>query len=150
MKNITSVLILVGVCLFYSADFYGSVNGENLNVRCATPKFDVEYKNSKAVFVGEVVNVEKDGDKKIIEFKVKKYWKGVKETKVKISVYETPRWQSPFDVSETHVVFAKDDEEGGLRDGRCSRSKDLEGLSADLEDDLKKLGEGKTCIDLKD
>ncbi len=149
MKKFISVFLLIGICLVYSSDFYGFVNEENVILRCATPNFEKEYKNSKAVFIGEVINVEKDGNKKITEFKVKKYWKGIKETKVKVTVYENPRFQSPFDEGETHVVFAKDDEEGGLRDGRCSRSKDMNGFSPFLKDDLKKLGKGKTCIDLE-
>jgi hypothetical protein len=150
MKKIISALLIVGFCLSYSMDNYGSVNEENLNLRCAFPKFEKEYENSKAVFIGEVINVEKDGNKKITEFRVKKYWKGIKESKVKVTVYENPRFQSPFDKGETHLVFAKEfEEDEGLQDGRCSRSKDMNGLSSDLEDDLKKLGEAKTCINLQ-
>lgn len=149
MKKTILTLLMISICLVYSPNFYGLTEENHLSVKCAIMKFDAEYKNSKAVFVGEVINIEREGDKKIIEFKVKTFWKGIEDSKIKIIVYENTRFESPFDKGETHLVFAKDNEEGGLWDGRCSRSKDLNGSSADLEDDLKSLGKGKTCISLE-
>lgn len=148
MKNLVIVFFLIGLVFIGSTDFYVSSANESLEAKCAIQKFDAAYKNAKAVFVGEVIAEEKDGDKKIFVFKVKKFWKGIEDAKVKVAVYENPRFQAPYDFGETHLVFAKDDEEGGLFDGRCSRSKDLDGFSSDLKDDLKQLGEGKTCINL--
>ncbi len=149
MKKTILAFLTISICLVYSPNYYGLTAENHLSAKCAIMKFDAEYKNSKAVFIGEVINIEKDGDKKIIEFKVKKFWKGIKDSKIKVTVYENFRFESPFDKSETHLVFAKDNEEGGLWDGRCSRSKDLNGTSSDLEDDLKALGKGKTCDSLE-
>ena len=145
MKELSLIVLLSAAIFTGLANFNFSNANEYSSVKCAVPKFDTAYKNAEAVFVGKVLAVEKDGDKKIIEFKIEKFWKGVNKAKVKISVYENFRFQSPYDVGETHLVFAKlnkDSEE--LWDGRCSRSKDLEGFSPDLKDDLEKLGEGKT------
>jgi hypothetical protein len=149
MKNLIWLCLLVGLFFISSSGSKVSSASENLNAKCATPNFERAYKNARAVFIGEVIGVEKDGDKKIFEFKVKKFWKGIEGAKVKVITYENRRYQPPYDVGETHLVFAKDDEEGGLYDGRCSRSRDLNGLSPSLKDDLKELGEGKTCISLE-
>ena len=118
MSKVISLFLIVGVLFeLFDGTIYGSVNEENKSLRCAFQKFEKEYENSKAVFVGKVINVEKDGNKKITEFKVKKYWKGIKGSKVKVTVYENPRFQSPFDEGEIHLVFAKQGEKDGLRDG---------------------------------
>jgi hypothetical protein len=152
MKNLATFCLLIGAVWFFSAGFVPATNGMNeaSEPRCAVQKFDAAYKNAKAVFIGEVVGEEQDGDRKIFEFKVKKFWKGIEETRVKITVYESPRYQAPYETGETHLVFAGENEDGELTDGRCSRSKDLKGTSADLDEDLKSLGEGKTCIGLAD
>ena len=152
MKYLSAVFLLVGTISAVSAGFASATNATNeaFMPRCAVQKFDAAYKNAKAVFIGEVVGEEQDGDKKIFEFKVKKFWKGIGESRVKVAVYESPRYQAPYEVGETHLVFAGEGEDGELTDGRCSRSKDLRGTSADLDDDLKSLGEGKTCISLED
>lgn len=152
MKNLFVCFLFIGLVFVGSSNFYVSSASTNksLEAKCAIQKFDDEYANSKAVFIGEVISVEIDGDKKIYEFKVKKYWKGIEDTKVKVAVYENMRFQSPYNAEKTFLVFAKEDENGELFDQRCSRSKDLNGTSADLKDDLKKLGEGKTCISLED
>lgn len=149
MKKIILTFLTINICLICSSDFYGLTGRNYLSADCIFPTFASEYKNSKAVFIGEVINIEKDGDKKIVEFKVKKYWKGIEDSKIKIIVYENFTFVSPYDKGETHLVFAKDNEEGGLWDDKCSRSKDLNGTSSDLEDDLKALGKGKTCISLE-
>lgn len=114
--------------------------------KCAIPKFDDEYENSKAVFVGTVNDVKKDGDKKIFEFEVSKYWKGIESKIVKVVVTENIRFQAQFKLDGQYLVFAKDDEEGGLWDGRCSRSRDLEGFGGEVEEDLAKLGDAKIFI----
>lgn len=148
MKNLVALFLLVGMFFVSSADLNVSSANEVLEAKCAMPKFDDAYKNAKAVFIGEVIGVEIAGDKKIFKFRVKKFWKGIEEATVKVAVYENLRFQAPYYASDTFLVFANDDEEGGLVDGRCSRSKALNGTSPDLKDDLKKLGKGKTCINL--
>ncbi len=149
MKKIILAVLTITICILYSPNFYGLAVENHSPMNCIIRGFEGEYKNSKAVFIGEVINIEKEGDKKIIEFKVKKFWKGIKDSKVKVVVYETFRFESPFDIGETHLVFAKDNGAGELWNHRCSRSKDLNGTSSDLEDDLKSLGKGKTCINLE-
>jgi hypothetical protein len=148
MRNLTAFFLLIGLFLISSNNFeVSSANGPT-NAKCAMLNFEQAYDQAKAVFVGEAIAIETDGDKKIFEFKVKKFWKGIEDTKIKVSVYENMRYQSPYKVGETFLVYAKDDEEGGLFDGRCSRSRDIEGFDPSLKEDLKSLGEGKTCISL--
>lgn len=141
------------LCLVISLIGYSDnrkVTAENSrNAKCAMLTFKQAKKRAKAIFVGEVISVEKEGNKKIIEVQVEKYWKGIEDPIVKIKVSENFRYQSPYKVGETHLVYAKDDENGGLWDGRCSRSRNVEGFSPSLKEDLKKLGKAKTCIPLK-
>ncbi len=135
----------VGFCFLFDNS---TVQAESNAPKCAIQKFDDEYKNSKAVFVGKVVKEKKDGNKKIFEFEVSKYWKGIESKMVKVVVTENMRFQAQFKLDGNYLVFAKDNEEGGLWDGRCSRSRDLEGFGGEVEEDLTKLGDAKTCIDL--
>ena len=109
--------------------------------KCATPAFPEQYKNSKAVFVGKVLSIREEGDKKIFEFKIEKYWKGIKTKKVEVDVYETPRYQAWYEVGKKYLVYARDDD-GKLVDGRCSRSREIG--DDFIRNDLKKLGKGKT------
>ncbi|REJ75622.1 MAG: hypothetical protein DWQ47_09135 [Acidobacteria bacterium] len=112
-------------------------------VRCAIPTFEVEFERSQAVFIGKVISIEKDADRKVFEFEIEKFWKGVEESKVVVTVSENPRFQAQFTKGGRFLVFAKADEEGGLFDGRCSRSKDLDRNPEGAEEDLDKLGPGK-------
>ena len=149
MRKTAAVILFIGVVCIFSGSSYASNAFESANAKCAVPRFEQAYKDAKAVFVGEVINIEEEGDKKIVEFKVKKYWKGIEDTKIKVTVNENFRFQSPYEFGENHLVFAKLNEDSGeLWDGRCSRSKDLEGFSPDLKGDLKSLGKAKTCISL--
>ncbi len=111
--------------------------------RCAIQTFDKEYAASKAVFVGRVVGESKDGDSKTFEFEVERYWKGDDLAKVNVTVHENPRFQAQYGIGGRFLVFAKGDGEGGLVDGRCSRSKDLDRFPEGAEEDLEKLGKGK-------
>lgn len=114
--------------------------GFNLsNGRCAIPPFKQAFERSSAVFVGEVKSEKKEGDTKIFEFEIEKYWKGAKNRKIVINVYETPRYQAWFKVGGKYLIFAEAGEDKELRVGRCSRSRDAEEASEDLE----KLGNGK-------
>ena len=109
--------------------------------KCATLGFNEEFKYSKVVFVGKVLSIgEEPGSKKIIEFKVAKYWKGIKTKKVEVTVYETSRYQAWYEVGKSYLVYARNDE-GKLMDGRCSRSREMSDNF--IKDDLKRLGKGR-------
>ena len=82
---------------------------------------------------------EKSGDVRTFEFKVEKYWKGSMKKKVEIFVYETRRFQAPFEKGGKYLIYAGADDEGKLGVSRCSRSRDFESV----EEDLQKLGKGK-------
>jgi hypothetical protein len=107
--------------------------------KCAIPPFQSAYQEAKAVFVGEVVGDEKDGDTRTFDFKVEKYWKGRKTKKIEILVYETTRFQAWFRKGEKYLIYANVDNDGKLRVGRCSRSRDLDAAG----EDLQKLGKGR-------
>lgn len=107
--------------------------------KCAIPSLKSAFQNSGAVFAGKVLSVTKSGDEKTFEFRVQKYWKGANRKKIKVSVGETARFQAWFQVGESYLVFARMDEDGKLRDGRCSGSK----LLSEASKDLKELGRAK-------
>ena len=116
--------------------------------KCAFPDFEKSYERSHSVFLGEVIDVEKEGKKKHFTFRVEKYWKGVSEKKVLLSVSENFRYQAPFKKGGVFLVFAKINQENGkLWDGRCSRSTRASEYSSTYEEDLTKLGKGKIPIE---
>ncbi len=147
MKRICATLVILGFVVLSAPNFYSSATNESL-VKCAMPNFKNAYKRAGAVFVGKVVSIKKEGDIKITKFKVSKFWKGVNKKYVVVRVFESRRVQSPYRDGRSYLVFAKKREKGGFWDGRCSRSRDVEGFSPSLKKDLKALGEGKTCISL--
>ncbi len=111
--------------------------------KCGVPAVGVAYKNSAAVFVGEVTSVVKDGDVKTFTLKVEKYWKGAAGETIEVSVQETMRYQAWFEVGEKYLVFARGDKgHGKLWEVRCSRSARL----ADASEDIKKLGRAKKPV----
>jgi len=114
-------------------------NFASANGKCAIPSFKAAFQNSSAVFAGEVLSETKSGDEKTFEFRVLKYWKGAGRKKIKVSVNETARYQAWYQVGEKYLVFARVDEDGRLRDGRCSASK----LLSEASKDLKTLGRAK-------
>ncbi len=124
----------------FSSDFQttNGANRVNFGSKCAMPTFQAAYRGSKAVFIGEVVGEVKDGDTRIFDFKVEKYWKGANTKRVRVYVYETARYRARFEEGGRYLVYAGMDAEGRLRDGRCSRSRD-----AEVAEDLQKLGKGK-------
>ena len=142
-------IIIAGFAIVFSAGILvfspSAQKAENTPLKneaekCAMLPFEAAYRESEAVFVGEVLSAEKKGDDKVFKFKVEKYWKGKNEKNVEVSVYESARFQAWFQTGEKYLVFAYD-EDGKLHDtARCSRSKDLENAS----EDLTKLGEGKS------
>ncbi len=144
MKN-----FFILVCFF----FFGLVSAQNsvaAPAKCAIPSFNNEFKNSAAVFVGEVIRSSKSGDKRSFVFRVRHFWKGVNSREIEVSVFENMRYQAGYEDGKSYLVFARSNEDGTLSDGRCSRSAEIGGYSGSLKDDLQTLGEPKTCIDLKE
>lgn len=142
------IRIIVALAAVFSAIGFGissnfqtasGANRVNFGAKCAIRSFEIAYRQSKAVFVGEVVGDEKNGDVRRFDFKVEKYWKGADAKRVEIHVYETARFQAWFKKSGKYLIYAPEDEDGKLRVDRCSRSRDAEFA----EEDLQKLGEGK-------
>ena len=123
----------------FSSNLQTAESAIDFNSKCAIASFQTAYSQSKVVFVGEVVGEEKNGDTKTFDFKIEKYWKGKNAKKIKINVYETSRYQAFFKKGEKYLIYATADEDGNLRVGRCSRSRDFE----NAEEDLQKLGKGK-------
>ena len=148
-----SILLFVFVIVIgFVGYFYESVSANTASptAKCAIMKFEKEYEFSKAVFIGEVLKIEKDGNARIFEFRVKRFWKGIDSKTVKVRVNERPSYQAQYKVGGRYLVFAKAKEEDDtLWDGRCSRSRDLAGFGGEVEEDIKKLGEAKTCVSLE-
>lgn len=136
--KIRFVVALAAVFSAISIGFSSNFRTAESASKCAVPNFQTAYRQSKAVFIGEVVGDEKTGDTRIFELKVEKYWKGVSRKRVRLYVYETARYQAWFEKGGRYLIYADTDEDGNLRVGRCSRSREAE----DAED-LPKLGKGK-------
>jgi hypothetical protein len=133
----TAVFSAIG--FFLSSNFQATESAGFINSRCAISSFRSAYRQSKAVFVGEVVGEEKNEDTKIFKFEVKQYWKGTNAKNIEINVYETTRFQAFFKKGEKYLIYATVDEDGKLYVGKCSRSNN----AASAAEDLRKLGKGK-------
>ena len=136
----TAVFSAIGVGFSSNFQTAESASRVKFGGKCAIPAFRSAYSQSKAVFVGEVVGEEKNGDLRSFDFKVEKYWKGADARRVEVLVYETARFQAWFKKGEKYLIYAPADENGKLRVYRCSRSRDVD----NAEEDLQKLGEGKS------
>ena len=109
-------------------------------MRCLThPKsVKVAVKQSKAVFLGEVLQIKTGGNYLQVRFRVERSWKGVSTEEFSVSTDNTV--ESPhYRVGEKYLVFA------GLYEGRmftgiCSRTKKVEYAQKDLD----QLGEGRS------
>ena len=109
-------------------------------MRCLTGPKSIKgvFKNSTAIFSGEVVEIRSGVNFLQARFRVERSWKGVEAEQV--SVFTENTAESPhYRVGEKYLVFA------GIRDGKlftgnCSRTKLLEYA----DEDLKQLGEGKS------
>ena len=96
-------LVTIGLVLtvFTSSKFETVAKESTISAKCAIREFNEELKYSKAVFVGKVLSIrEEPSSQKIIEFKVAKYWKGIKTKKVEVTVYETSRYQAWYEVGK--------------------------------------------------
>lgn len=136
---IALAFVFSAIVFGFSSNFQKAEGAVNFKSRCAIASFQTAYNQSKAVFVGEVVGDEKDGDTRKFDFKIEKYWKGADAKNVEILVYETSRYQAWFKKGEKYLIYAVADEDGKLHVGRCSRSRDVE----NAEEDLQKLGKAK-------
>ena len=138
MRYVCFAVICCLILLFSNVPAETKINAL-ANGKCALPSLKTALQNSGAVFVGEVLSEAKDGDERTFEFRVKKYWKGAGKKKIKVSVRETARYQAWYQVGESYLVFARTDEDGRLRDGRCSGSK----LLSEASKDLRELGRAR-------
>lgn len=108
---------------------------------CAKPAFSEKLKTSKAIFVGEIVEVKPAGNgKNAIKFRVERYWRGVKGSSM-VVVSNPPRCIGISDrVGEKYLVFAKN-YRGRLYTVACMSPK-----LKDAQEELKKLGGGKNVL----
>lgn len=149
MRKVILISLVLLATFIFSGNSKVSTASESSGARCAIPKFENAFENAKAVFVGKVLSKKSEGSLKIFELEVNKYWKGVEERKITINVYENPRYQAQFEIGKSYLVFAEADDNGKLFDRRCSRTKLVtENSVEDLSEDLEKLGDAKTCINL--
>lgn len=143
MKNYIFIVVLLGFSALAGGLPSNIQIAEAANTRsskCAVASVKSSLQYAKAVFSGEVVSEEKNGDVKTFKFKVDKFWKGEDTRTIEIFVYQTSRYQAVFREGEKFLVYAVADEDGRLSVKRCSRSKDLRYA----EQDLRELGAGKT------
>ncbi len=131
--------VFLAIGIFLSSDFQTTESAGLVNSKCFVRSFKTNYRQSKAVFVGEVVNDEKNGDIRTFKFNVEKYWKGANTKNVEVNAYETRRYQAGFKKGEKYLIYAGVDENGKLQIGRCSRSVE----AANATKDLEQLGKGK-------
>ena len=133
MKTVVLFLLISLTCVSPS-------HGTNATMRCINGPKSIKavFKNSTAVFSGEVVQIRSGVNFLQAQFRVEQSWKGVEAEEVSVFT-ENAAESTHYRVGEKYLVFA------GIRDGKlftgiCSRTKILEYA----EDDLKQLGEGKS------
>jgi hypothetical protein len=136
---VACAVVFSAIALAFSSNLQEAQGVGLANGKCAIPPFKEEFAASSAVFIGKVKSEKKEGNTRIFEFEVEKYWKGASKKKIEISVYETTRYQAFFEVGGKYLVYADAAEDKTLRVGRCSRSRD----AGDASEDLGKLGKGK-------
>ncbi len=99
--------------------------------------FEQEFDFSKAVFVGEVVEIDKSKPDAIVTFEVKKMWKGAKsETMVVRTNNQGKACGYVFRQGEQYLVYAYD--EGMLRTSICTRTAEVKSAAEDLKELNKK------------
>lgn len=145
MKVIIPALVFISVCIV-------GVDGALAQCACAHPNITAfeEFKNSEAVFIGEVVGsdiVEKPAHKTRddvydmeIKFKVKKVWRKSlpEEVSVRFLVYCCIR---KFEKGSEELVYAFKDDKGRLRMYCCcTRSRPLVDAAEDVKE-FKERGE---------
>jgi hypothetical protein len=137
--NFIALILLIVFSTFASDDPNLLSVSETVPADCAFASVEAAYKQSKAVFTGKVLNVEVVDGNKVYEFRVEKYWKGIKDRKIKIMAMTNMRYEPNYQGGKTYLIYAYADDKGGLRVGKCSRGSALEFA----KEDLKILGKGK-------
>ncbi len=139
---IIAILVLAGIIFtgFSNNKFAVSAKESSNFAKCAVMSLKDSLNYSDAIFVGKVLSVKEQDGKKIFEFKVEKYWKGIKIKKVEVGVFETTRYQAIYQVGERYLVYARK-EDGILMDRRCSRSSYA--ATGNAVSDIKQLGKSK-------
>lgn len=136
--TVLAVMTFVSVNLSNSLDSADTGSVEIASGKCRVPTLAEARAEAKAVFTGKVISVTQNERGKTFEFQVKKYWKGINGRKVSVKAFDSMRYQSFFVVGETYLIFAWADDDGALRDRRCSRSQAID----QAMEDLKVLGKG--------
>ena len=93
-----------------------------LGCECATRNdFEIEFALSKAVFVGEVIDMDNARPDATVTFQVNKMWKGAKSETVAVKTNNRGKACGfPFTRGERYLVYAYDD--GSLRTSICTRT----------------------------
>jgi hypothetical protein len=112
---------------------------------CSPPSQRSAYRDAKAVFIGQVIEVNektpippklKDAVFYGVKFRVEKAWKGARGREITLlsdmGLLSCAHWANKFRVGEKYLVYAYDKE---LFDFGCSRSVHLQYAS----DDIKRL-----------
>jgi hypothetical protein len=129
----------IGVCLFLITILFISSAKVQACAKCAIPNFEDAKVRAAAIFVGKVLSVNEEGTSKIFEFQVSKTWKGNGAKTVKVTYYESVRYQPIFEVGKEYLMFAESGDDRTLHVYRCSRSAAIENSAGDL----KLLGKAK-------
>jgi predicted nucleic-acid-binding Zn-ribbon protein len=141
MKFIKSI----GLCLFLLTVFGVGAAEVKACAKCATPNFAEAKVRAAAIFVGKVISVTEEGSSKIFEFQVSKTWKGDSKKTVKVTYFESVRYQPIYEVGKEYLMFAESGDDKVLHVYRCSRSAATENAA----DDLKLLGKAKKSKKVK-
>jgi hypothetical protein len=109
---------------------------------CGKPTFDEKLKISKAIFVGEIVEIKPAGNaQNAIKFRVDRHWRGVPDSYITvISDWPVLCFGLSDKVGEKYLIYAYD-YKGRLETDAC--------ISPQLKEakkELKKLGKGKVVI----
>lgn len=137
MKQIFTLIVFV--MLGVSAIPGGGAVPPTFDAKCRVPSLPEAIKEARAIFRGKVVGVTEEGSVKTFEFKVERYWKGVKTRKVFVNASQNVRYEPWFQVGQRYLVYASRGDDGKLWENRCSTSKRVE----DAAPDYKLLGRGK-------
>jgi hypothetical protein len=144
MKRILFGLFLISISIVG----IGEASAQCTCIRTYPTAFD-ELKDSEAVFIGEVLNVETierpykhrpDAYDLEIKFKVKKVWRKDIDQQIALR-FLVDGCISSFDKGAEYLVYAFRDKEGRLRTFCCcSRTRPLAKAAQDLEE-FQKMGE---------
>ncbi len=135
----------IGLCLVLLTVFGVGAAEVKACAKCAVPDFAEAKVRAAAIFVGKVIGVTEEGSSKIFEFQVSKTWKGNGKKTVKVTYFESLRYEPIYEVGKEYLMFAETGNEKTLHVYRCSRSAATENAA----DDLKLLGKAKKSKKVK-